>query len=107
MQTVKLTRQDDGKSVYVHPGDLISVRLDESASTGYRWEVDRVDNSVLLIQKADLPVGPIPGIGETGKVEFSFTVQRIGKTRLQLKLLRPWEGDSSVIDRFNVAVEAT
>jgi inhibitor of cysteine peptidase len=102
MSTLTLTESNDGQSFNLQTGDQILVEFDESPTTGYRWAVDYVGD-VLAFQNSNFsPAGS--GIGGGGKRVFSFTAERAGSSRLSMKLWRDWEGDSSVIKRFDASL---
>ncbi len=102
---VTLTRVDDGKAIEVQPGDTIIVRLDENATTGFQWAVDKSGDDILTLQNSDYAPAPGSKIGGGGQRIFTFRAQKAGAVGLQLKLWRQWEGDKSVIERFAVAIE--
>jgi inhibitor of cysteine peptidase len=97
---------DDGRRLSARVGDTIEVRLRENPSTGYRWEVDRLDEKLLrLLEKTTSgPTTPMPGAG--GGAIFRFAVVGTGSGALSLKLWRPWEGDPSIVQRLAVRIDA-
>jgi inhibitor of cysteine peptidase len=50
-----------------------------------------------------VPTPPRPGRG--GTRTFTFIAKSDGTVDLQLKLLRQWEGDSSIRERFEVTID--
>ncbi len=105
MSEVSISKSDLGKTVHVHKGDSISVKLDENPTTGYRWVVETVDNQILeLLGSSYSPLET--GIGAGGLRSFNFLVKLQGKANLQLKLIREWESSSAAIDHFEVILQA-
>ncbi len=104
MTDLILTQADTGKSFTVHPGDVIAIQLKENPTTGYRWAIDRSDNTILALQSSDFAALPGTGIGGGGTRTFTFKAEKPGAVRLQLKHWRGWEGDSSIIDRHDVTI---
>jgi inhibitor of cysteine peptidase len=102
MPTITLTQSENGQSFNARTGDQIVVRLEESPTTGYRWAVDHIGD-ILALQSADFSSAG-SGVGGGGERTFTFTAQRPGSTSLSLKLWRDWEGDSSVIKRFEAGI---
>jgi inhibitor of cysteine peptidase len=98
-----LTLADDGATVDVAPGETLSLRLPENATTGYRWEVDSLDEAILeLIDER--PSYPKAGVGGGGEVNFVVRALVPGSAELRFKQWRAWEGQDSVIGRFAVRV---
>ena len=105
MSTITLTQADKGKSITVHPGDEIVIRLPENPTTGYRWAIDQADENILVDQTPAFSPTPGGAIGSGGTRTFTFTAKQPGAVHLQLKLLRAWQGDSSIIDRYDVTIQ--
>jgi inhibitor of cysteine peptidase len=104
--TKTLTTADNGTTIEVHPGDEIIVRLDENPTTGYRWQVDRIDGPLEPI--GDSYQMSAPGtIGGGGTHDFRFRATTPGPAHLTLKHLRSWEGDASITERFSATITVT
>ena len=103
---IALSEQNDGSEVRAKVGDTLDVRLQENATTGYRWEPDTLDTHLLQLETStgDYPSGK-PGSG--GNAHFQVKVLAAGHTALSFKLWRRWEGDAGIIKRFTVQVTAT
>jgi inhibitor of cysteine peptidase len=103
-QTITMAQTDNGKSVQVHAGDTIVIQLDENASTGYTWAINKTDTTILTLQSSTYTSsGNLPGSG--GTRVFTFLAKNPGTVQLQLKYWRSFEGDSSIIQRYNVTIE--
>jgi len=107
MKEVVVDQSQADRRVEVSVGQTVSVGLPENASTGYRWAVDRVDASVLALERAQFTAGARPAMGTPGLRTFRFNVLAPGDTELVLKRWREWEGENSVVERFAVSVHAT
>jgi inhibitor of cysteine peptidase len=105
MSTITLTQADKGKSITVHTGDEIVIMLPENPTTGYRWAIDQTDENMLIAQTPTFSSTPGGAIGSGGTRTFTFTAKQPGTAHLQLKLLRAWQGDSSIIDRYDVTIQ--
>ena len=104
MPQLALTPADDGKSFEVDQGDVVVIGLDENPTTGYRWAVDRRDADILELQGSDFSPGTGAGIGGGGRRTLVFKARKAGTARVQLKLWRDWEGESSTTDRYAVTL---
>jgi inhibitor of cysteine peptidase len=105
MAAYTLTSQENGHHLHLARGDTLRVVLRDISTTGYRWAIDALDEGVLGLVGTDLtPAGAVGGGGER---TFHFVANAPGQTALRLKLWREWEGDRSVIERFEVSVNVT
>ena len=107
MVPVTLTQADNGKSVDVRPGSLITIRLSENPTTGYRWAVDNVDSDVVVLESSDYAPAPNAGVGSGGERTFTFQATQAGVAAIHLKLWRDWEGDGSITQRFAATIQGT
>jgi inhibitor of cysteine peptidase len=96
--TVKIGDADAGKTVAAKVGDTVELTLEANPSTGYDWQVDKVDKT-LGQPKLSRPQGPAPE-GRTGApstVTFSWTLAGpldvAGDHAVELAYRRPWEKD--------------
>lgn len=104
MANETLTQADAGKAVEVKAGDVISVRLEENPTTGYRWAVGELDAQVLELQSSDF-VGPQgSGMGAAGERRLTFRAKQAGTTALQLQYRREWEKDNPA-GRYSLTVK--
>ncbi len=103
---IELTEQNEGGEVRAQVGDSIDIRLPENATTGYRWEPDRLDPHILQLEtsEGEYPSGP-PGSG--GMAHFKIKVLAAGRATLSFKYWRRWEGEAGIIKRFTVKVNVS
>jgi inhibitor of cysteine peptidase len=97
-----LTQADDGGTVEVKTGDMLSIRLEENPTTGYRWTVDQLDGQMLELQNSAYAAAG-GGIGAGGARTMSFKARQPGTAQLRLKYRREWEHDSP-LKQFTVTV---
>ena len=93
--------QQAGRRIDVRLGDVVTVRLKENPTTGYRWAVEQA-GGLQLEGDRNAGVGPAPGAG--GVRELDFRAGTPGDHELRLKQWRDWQGDASVIGRFLLSV---
>jgi predicted secreted protein len=101
-----LTDQDNGRRLAVRVGDMLTLRLAENATTGYRWEPDRYDTRLLELAEETASY-PNAAVGSGGEAIFRFRIVSAGSSTLALKSWRHWEGAGSIIQRFAVTIDAT
>jgi inhibitor of cysteine peptidase len=104
MAPVTLTQADNGKSVEIEPGSMVTIRLGENPTTGYRWAVDTAIPDVVTLASSDYVPAQNAGVGGGGERAFIFKATKAGIAPIHLKLWRDWEGDKSITQRFDVTV---
>ncbi len=102
MAELDITKADKGKQFSVQAGDSIVLHLEENPTTGYQWEVDGMDNEMMDLEGSSFALGGGAGIGGGGIRVFRYQPKKSGATRISLKLWRSWEGEPSVVERFEV-----
>lgn len=104
-----LTFKDNGASVTLKPGDVLSIALDSNPTTGYTWKVSQNDDKVLLpLGEPQFSLGgkePMPGAG--GTETFQFKALDKGKTTLTLLYTRPWETNVTPMPNETFSVTVT
>jgi predicted secreted protein len=108
MADVEVT--SSGARLSVRPGDRIVVSLAENPGTGHVWQVEEVEDVLVLESDNRVPPGannqnaagkPVPP-GAAGKRVLTFRALRTGVARLILVNKRPWESDA--VERFESEV---
>jgi inhibitor of cysteine peptidase len=99
-----LTQAENHQSIQVSLNDAIVICLPENPTTGYRWTVDQIDQDKLTLQSTHFSLSAA-GVGVGGEKTLTFKANQSGIVHLQLKLWREWEGDASIIDRYQISVQ--
>jgi len=98
-------KSNQGRTVEVHQGDSILIRLDESPTTGYRWEVHKINSSILEIQGSDyLMAHGVTDIGGGGTRTIRFRTKSNGEGLIQLRLRRAWEPEDVFLEHFETTI---
>lgn len=96
---------DSGKSFEIHLGDVITVHLNENPTTPYRWVLDKeTNNNILSFVESHYALPENPQFGEGGIRSLIFKTKSEGAATIQLKHWCAWEGESSIIERFEVTI---
>ena len=104
-QTVTtLSEADNGRSIDIHAGGILLVRLHENASTGYRWALDDVASPLIAVHDVEY-AGQSQALGSPGEVQWRIEAKSPGTAQIDLKLWRQWEGDSSIQKRFGIVLK--
>lgn len=107
MTEIKLTRNDNGKTVEAQVGDSVVIELSENPTTGYIWSLDlNKGASIVSLINSMYTISNNSGIGGGGMRKFILNVQSAGIATIEIKLRQPWEPESTAIDRFNIVIKA-
>jgi predicted secreted protein len=91
--------EDAGRTVEVVAGDQLVVSLPETAGTGYTWEVEELPPGAEVVEERFEQIAP--GVGGGAQHVFVLRApEQAGK--LRLRHLRPWRGEASVTERYEV-----
>lgn len=99
---------DDGHSVEVPLGAVVTIRLEGNITTGYSWQTAQLAGEALeSLGKPDYVEKPhAPGmVGVGGVFVFKFKAVKPGKAAVRLVYLRPWEKDKPPERTFGLTVE--
>lgn len=105
MSAVVIEKDGEGRQYQVSPGQTVSLRLPENPTTGYRWEVEFFDDSILGAPASDFYTSGEPAVGAGGIRTFAFEARSPGKTHLRLILKRSWESKQQAADYFAITVQ--
>ncbi|HPG41609.1 MAG TPA: protease inhibitor I42 family protein [bacterium] len=102
-----VTEEKNGSSVQLHKGDTFTVNLRGNPTTGYLWEAQMADSTVIR-QNGDYEYHADhtePGyVGSPGMFTFRFTAVGKGQNDLQFIYHRPFEPDNPPEKTFRVTV---
>ncbi|MDC2959285.1 protease inhibitor I42 family protein [Streptomyces gilvifuscus] len=98
MTEVHADHTDDGKTLELAVGDLLSVALPVNMTTGFRWELMDSDPDCLSLLGQEVtgaPAGQAIGAGGSTAV-FRFIATAPGPSQLDIKLWQGHEKDEGV-----------
>jgi inhibitor of cysteine peptidase len=104
MAEVTVSAEQNGRVIGVKVGDSIVLQLPENPTTGYAWALDSIDAS-LLEAGAPAYLGAGAGLGMGGTKTWTLGARAAGRTRVELKRWRHWEGDTSIVERFALTLD--
>jgi len=88
------TQADNGRQITLQPGEVMTITLESNLTTGYGWQVLKIDNAI-LVQEGDPIYEQSPGsaglVGAGGTETFRFKAVASGEITLELGYMRPWE----------------
>lgn len=103
-QSFRLTENESGDTLYLKGGDALEIALPANPTTGYAWEVVRVETDLLA---ADGEPGFTPDsdlVGAGGLMVFRFKAIGAGQGTLQLIYRRPFEQGVAPIKTFSATI---
>ena len=102
---VKIDETANGTDVSLRAGQKLIVTLKSNPTTGYDWQVDEVDESVVkLVAQEFKPASDPNRLGAPGQTEFQFQAVGAGTTNLHLIYVRSWEEGVDPEDAFQVSI---
>jgi len=104
---VQLTAADNGSTVELESGHVLSITLDANPTTGYTWEVVEPQDGQVMRQAGEIEFEPeSDAIGSGGVQIIRFECVNAGQTVLKLVYHRPWETDLEPLETFTIHVAA-
>lgn len=99
-----ISGDDNGTTVEVNQGERIRIELESNPTTGYEWAVDSTDETILTYEGSTYESEDGDRVGQGGVQTLTFHASEPGQAEIHLKYWRSWEGDASVVERFDVTV---
>jgi inhibitor of cysteine peptidase len=99
-----LTNDDSGQTVEVNQGDRIRIELESNPTTGYEWALDSTDETILVYEGSTYESEDGNRVGQGGIQTLTFQAAEPGQAEIHLKYWRSFEGDASVVERFDVTI---
>jgi len=103
----QLTEKDSGSSIDLRTQDTLVISLPENPTSGFRWEIERVDSQIL--RPAGEPVYEPSSnlVGAGGVTTYRFEAAGVGSTTLKLMYHRSFEKDVPPASTFELNVRVT
>ncbi len=103
---VKLDIGDSGSQVEVKKGQTLVISLESNPTTGYGWEVMKINDSMLeQMGEAEFKTSPSHDVVGAGGVEvFRFQIKEVGTTYLELGYRRFWEEDVAPLMIYSLSI---
>lgn len=98
-----IIKSQNGSTIKVNKGDHLQLKLEENATTGYRWKLDHYNKNMFRISEKD-ELGSGEGIGAGHVKIYDITILSDDAAELNLSLQNQWEHD--VADTFTIHFES-
>jgi predicted secreted protein len=102
-ESMKLNENDAGKTVQIVLGDELEIILPGNPTTGYVWESDALDTTLLALKQTSF-VPNNQAIGSGGMEVLQFRTLAAGQCTLKLNYHRPFEKNTPPFKTFEVTV---
>jgi len=86
------------------PGDHVVIRLPETPTSGYRWQLDEHDTAVLQPAGDEFTPAADAQTGGGGTREFRFVVASAASSDVSLSLRRAWETGKTAAQHFRTTI---
>jgi len=101
-----VTEKNNGDAVKLKTGQLIEVRLESNATTGYEWTIVKQDEEALKMIGKPAFIAPQTGrAGAAGQQVFLFQAKKTGLTELRFVYARPFETGKAPARIFDLTVD--
>lgn len=99
-----VTQSDRGRTVDIRLGDVIVIRMAENLTTGYGWEIESGEGTVLALKGANYVEAAGTSMGRGGMCVLRFVALTQGSQEVRLQLRRPWDPPDKAIEQFCITV---
>jgi|GEM_PF-968290 len=105
-EPVRLTEEDNGKTVEMTVGQELILRLKGNATTGFAWTVAKLDGDALKqAGKVEYEQENTGRMGSGGVYVATFEAVKQGEAVLGMHYARPWEKDEKPARTFRLTVK--
>ncbi len=91
MAEILIGEGHNGAAISAKAGDILLIKLPESPTTGFRWNVTEADSRLLQLQSDDFVHGSGTGVGGGGLRVLRYILLAPGNSPVTLQLSRAWE----------------
>ena len=86
------TYVDERETISIGANQEFVIALDSNPTTGYNWEADYDESTLILVEEKYSPDEKAEGlVGAGGTQYFQFKALKTGKTEITLTYKRSWE----------------
>src|SRR5215207_9366612 len=100
MAKITLSENNNQHHINISVDDIIQIELDESPTSGYKWELAELDTSDMDVMSEDFKPNINAAIGGSGKKIIQLKAIRKSTGTIKLQKYRSW--DSNVHKTFEI-----
>jgi predicted secreted protein len=105
-ENVVVTELENGSSIEISKGAVLTIRLETVPGTGYAWTLVRSDTTRLRLLREDLEIAGGSKPGSAAHKIFQFVSEQSGPSTVELHYVRGWEQDVSPKKKYRIGVYA-
>jgi inhibitor of cysteine peptidase len=103
---VVVTELENGGSISISKGTVLTIRLETVPGTGFDWKLVRSDPAKLRFVREDLEIADRSKPGSAAHKIFRFMPEQSGPSTVELHYVRPWEQDVAPKKTYRIKVYA-
>lgn len=93
MATIHLSESDNQQHFEFAIGDTIQINLDETPTTGFKWEISELNKSAITLLSSEYRLYEGAGVGGGGKRTIELLVNKESSGQIRFENRQPWSGD--------------
>ncbi len=103
---IPLTIADSSRTIEAIVGDTLDLVLESIPGTGYQWQIDLLDSTMLMPTRLPRPLAPERPyrVGEPAPFYLALIAVAPGQTILRLVYKRSWEKDVPPAKTFEINI---
>jgi inhibitor of cysteine peptidase len=104
---IPLTIADSSRTINAVVGDTLDLVLESIPGTGYQWQIDSIDSTMLMPTRLPRPLAPERPyrVGEPVPFYLALIAVAPGHTILRLVYKRSWEKDVPPAKTFEINID--
>ncbi len=106
--TTIIIKENSQKEKYsLRKGDIVEVILNANPSTGYKWQIENIDNSKLKMVDETYTAEKVNRdiVGSGGNKIYLFKALKKGNTVIEFKYSRPFEKELPPVKKFHINLD--
>lgn len=103
---IRVSAVDGGRQVELAEGQVLTIALEANPSTGYMWELEGLDETLLRQTQVSQFEQTSNLLGAPGRQIIRLAAIRAGQTTLSLAYRRPWEKELPSAQTFLLGVRS-
>ena len=93
MKTIRVDESFNLKTIQISTDDTIELQLDETPTTGYKWELQDTDKEDIQLLQEEYTLYEGAGIGAGGMKTIRFNILTNGKGKIVFENRQRWSKD--------------
>lgn len=104
LETISVDERNNNGSLTLDVGTILTMTLQENATTGFKWHFEPYDENVLKLESDTYLAAALSGIGGGGSRLLKFRTIAAGQTVLSLLKRRAWDEREHYREQFSIDI---